>query len=85
MKEIGIDISSNKSKLIDMNYLKKCSIVVTLCGDARDKCPMTPSTVDKIHWPLQDPAQTQGDKNTKMIVFRDVRDQIRKNLMSLAE
>lgn len=34
MAEKGIDISHNKSKLIDEDYLRSCDYVVTLCGDA---------------------------------------------------
>lgn len=52
MAEVGIDISDHTSKLIDVAYLNQCQIVVTLCGDARDRCPVTPPTVTKYHWPL---------------------------------
>ena len=50
MSEKGIDISKNESKLIDVDFLNSSDLVVTLCGDARDKCPMTPPTVKKEHW-----------------------------------
>lgn len=82
MSEVGIDISHNHSKLIDINYLNQCDLVVTLCGDARDRCPMTPPTVKKLHWPLQDPAQATGTKEQKLIVFREVRDQIKKEVLN---
>lgn len=74
MAEVGIDLSHNASKLIDTNYLNQCDLVVTLCGDARDRCPMTPPTVKKLHWPLPDPAQATGTEIEKMEVFRKVRD-----------
>ena len=83
MSEVGIDISHNHSKLIDTNYLSQCDLVVTLCGDARDRCPMTPPTVKKLHWPLQDPAQARGTKEQKLVVFREVRDQIKKEVLNL--
>ena len=72
----GIDISRQQSKLIDNDYLQHSDMVVTLCGDARDKCPMTPPTVAKRHWPLPDPAQATGDEDAVLAVFRQVRDEI---------
>ena len=39
MGEVGVDISNQKSKSIVMDDLKKFDIVITLCGDARDRCP----------------------------------------------
>ncbi|MBY7145639.1 arsenate reductase (thioredoxin) [Levilactobacillus brevis] len=83
MAEVGIDLSHNTSKLIDTNYLNQCDLVVTLCGDARDRCPMTPPTVKKLHWPLPDPAQVTGTEIEKMEVFRKVRDQIHQNVQNL--
>lgn len=84
MAEVGIDLSHNTSKLIDRDYLNQCDLVVTLCGDARDRCPMTPPTVKKRHWPLQDPAQATGTKAERLAVFRMVRDQIKQNVQALA-
>ncbi|KRN93684.1 arsenate reductase [Companilactobacillus kimchiensis] len=84
MNEAGIDISQNASKLIDNNYLNKCELVVTLCGDARDRCPMTPTTVKRIHWPLQDPALAIGNESERLVVFRNVRDEIQKKVIDLA-
>lgn len=85
MAEVGIDISQHQSKLIDLDYLNSSDLVVTLCGDARDKCPMTPPTVVRRHWPLPDPAQAQGTDVEIMQVFRDVRDEIERRVKALAE
>lgn len=84
MQEDGIDISHHTSKLIDNDYLRSSDLVVTLCGDARDKCPMTPPSVQKHHWPLADPAQAQGTPTEKLAVFRQVRDEIKRRVQSLA-
>ncbi len=78
MAEVGIDISHHTSKLIDTTYLNQCDLVVTLCGDARDRCPITPPTVTKLHWPLPDPAPTHD-----LDVFRAVRDEIKTKVLSL--
>lgn len=83
MAEIGIDISQQQSKLIDPTYLKQCDLVVTLCGDARDRCPVTPSSVKKLHWPLPDPAQATGTPTEQLAVFRQVRDEIKVKVQTL--
>ncbi|MQS53341.1 arsenate reductase (thioredoxin) [Companilactobacillus mishanensis] len=83
MAEIGIDISENQSKIIDDNYLQQCDLVVTLCGDARDRCPITPSSVKKLHWPLPDPAQATGTESKIMEQFRSVRNQIESKISEL--
>lgn len=84
MAEVGIDLSHNTSKLIDTDFLNDCTLVVTLCGDARDRCPMTPPTVKKVHWPLNDPAQATGTEEERMAVFRQVRDRISELVTDLA-
>ncbi|MFD1318426.1 arsenate reductase (thioredoxin) [Loigolactobacillus zhaoyuanensis] len=84
MAEKGIDIAKNKSKLVDTDYLNSSDLVVTLCGDARDRCPVTPATVVKQHWPLRDPALAQGTEADVLTVFRQVRDQIESRILELA-
>lgn len=83
MAEVGIDISNQYAKLIDLDYLNQCDLVVTLCGDARDNCPMTPASVQKQHWPLPDPAQANGTVAEQLAVFRTVRDDIRHRVAAL--
>lgn len=83
MAEKGIDISHNQSKMIDDNYLFSSDLVVTLCGDARDRCPTTPPQIKRLHWPLADPAQAQGTEAQKLTVFRMVRDEIEKRVEAL--
>lgn len=50
MREMGIDISHHSSDLIDEAILNRATLVVTLCGDAADKCPVTPPHVRRAHW-----------------------------------
>jgi len=85
MAERGVDISQHESKLIDNDYLQHSDMVVTLCGDARDKCPMTPPTVAKRHWPLPDPAQATGSDEEVLTVFRQVRDDIEGRVKDLIQ
>lgn len=83
MAEVGIDISEQYSKLIDKDYLQSSDLVVTLCGDARDKCPVTPPNVQRLHWPLPDPAAATGTPNEIRAAFRQVRDDIQQRVQAL--
>ena len=76
MNEVGIDISHHTSDLIDEEILNNATLVVTLCGDATDKCPVTPPGVRREHWGFEDPAKAIGSADEKWLVFQHVRDAI---------
>ena len=76
MNEVGIDISHHTSDLINQEILNKATLVVTLCGDAADKCPMTPPGVRREHWGFEDPAKATGTDEEKWAVFQEIRDAI---------
>lgn len=76
MAEVGIDISHHTSDLIDVNILNNATLAVTLCGDAADKCPVTPPSVRREHWGFPDPAKATGTDEEKWAVFQQVRDAI---------
>lgn len=83
MQEDGFDISQQTSDLIDPDYFNQCDLIVTLCGDARDKCPIIPSTSKHLHWDLTDPARATGSEAEIMTVFRQVRDDIKQRVQAL--
>ena len=83
MDEVGINISNQKSKSISMDNLGNFDMVVTLCGNARDRCPAIPSSYEHIHWGLEDPANAKGTEDEIMNIYRKVRDQIDKRINSL--
>ena len=84
MAEVGIDISGQSSKQIDIDKLWSARIAVTLCGDAEERCPVTPPGVLRLHWPLRDPAKASGAEDAKLAVFRTIRDEIRERLTELS-
>lgn len=77
MAEIGIDLSTHRSKSIDEVPLDRVGIVVTLC--AEEVCPVLPG-VESHHWPLPDPAVVAGDESERLSAFRVVREEIRGRL-----
>ena len=85
MKEIGIDISKQKSKGIDESLLRKMDIVITLCGNAEESCPWTPPEIRRIHWPIADPVGTIGSEEKIMNEFRRARDEIKAKTLILTK
>ena len=85
MNEVGIDLSKQTSDIMDSELLNNADFVVTLCGDAADKCPMTPPHVRREHWGFEDPAKAQGTDEEKWTVFQTVRDSIRTRIQTFAE
>ena len=85
MKEIGIDISNQKSKVIEEGLLKQMDIIVTLCGYAEELCPYTPPEIKRIHWPIKDPVGTIGTEQEIMNEFRRARDEIKEKVQKLIE
>lgn len=85
MNEVGINISNQTSDIIDAETLNNADLVVTLCGDAADKCPVTPPTVKREHWGFDDPAKAQGTDGEKWAFFRRVRDEIGERIKRFSE
>jgi len=83
MSEIGIDISNQNSQSISENELFKYNIIVTLCGNAKDRCPILSNQENHIHWGLEDPANAKGTEQEVLDVYREIRDQIKDKINSL--
>lgn len=85
MAEVDIDITSHTSDIIEQEILNNATLVVTLCGDAADKCPITPPHVRREHWGFDDPAKATGTEEEKWLVFQNVRDAIEKRIIEFAK
>ena len=85
MKEIGIDISDQTSDQISRGMLDQAEQLITLCGDARESCPVVPARVEKRHWDLEDPARAEGTEEQVLAKFREIRDQIKKHVEELVK
>jgi arsenate reductase len=80
MRDVGIDISGQRSKAVAEFLGQPVQYVVTVCSNAREKCPVFPATFKVIHWDIEDPASAQGSDEEKLAVFRKVRDEIRERI-----
>jgi len=83
MAEDGIDITNQNSDLIDTEYFNQADLIITLCGDARDKCPTIPKGVTHEHWGLEDPAKATGTEEEILNVFRETRDVIKGKIQAI--
>jgi arsenate reductase len=78
MREIGIDISHHRSKSVDEFAGQEFDYVITVCDHAREVCPVFPGKTRMIHHSFEDPpAPGAGDDESRMVIFRRVRDEIR--------
>ena len=76
MREIGIDISQQISKDVVTLLGQHIPYVVTVCDNAKERCPIFPGTWKFLHWSLEDPAAAAGTHDDQLAVFRRVRDQL---------
>ena len=77
MREDGIDISDHTSNKIDEYEDKEFDYVITVCDNAKERCPYFPANVKTIHHNFPDPAKATGSEQEIMQQFRDVRNLIR--------
>ncbi len=77
LREIGIDISSQRSKSVAEIDAGDIDTVVTLC--AEEVCPVFFGNVERIHWPLPDPAAAGAEEN-RLEAFRKTRDELQRRI-----
>lgn len=75
MREIGVDISGQRSETLDRYLDEPFDYVVTVCDGANEACPVFPGARERLHWSLPDPSAVTGEG--RMGAFRSVRDRIR--------
>lgn len=82
MNEIGIDISKQTSKSVDVIDPSSVDTVITLC--AEEVCPVYLGKATKVHWPFPDPA-SNGSTEEQVVQFRKVRDAIKIKIIQFAQ
>ncbi len=81
MRELGIDISGQRSKSVDEFAGQQFDYVLTVCDNAKESCPIFPGKTVTIHRSFDDPAAVQGSDEERLAVFRRVRDEMRNYLL----
>jgi len=84
MAELGLDISSHRSKSVAEFDREKFDYVITVCDSARESCPVFFGAATRLHRSFDDPASGTGTEEDRLAVFRRVRDELRTYLREFA-
>lgn len=76
MAELGIDIGAGRSKHPDELRDVPFDLVITVCDDAAEDCPLWLGKGRVVHHSFYDPAKAEGSEEERMAVFRRVRDEM---------
>ena len=77
MKEDGIDISNHTSNNVDEYFDVPFDYVITVCDNAKERCPFFPTKAIKLHYNFPDPAKAIGTEEEVLTEFRKVRTMIK--------
>ena len=77
MKEEGIDISNHTSNNVDEYFDIPFDYVITVCDNAKERCPFFPTKAVKLHYNFPDPAKAVGTDEEILLEFRKVRTMIK--------
>jgi arsenate reductase len=85
MRELGIDISGQRSKSVDEFAGQQFDYVLTVCDNAKESCPIFPDQTITIHRNFEDPAAVQGSGEERLAAFQRIRDEIREYLQDFPQ
>ncbi len=86
MREAGIDISGGYPKSVNEFTGESFDYVITVCDDAKETCPVFTGVVKhRLHMGFEDPARAEGPEKSVLTVFRNVRDEIRRDFETFYE
>jgi arsenate reductase len=85
MADVGIDLGTHTSKIVDALVEQPWDYVITVCDAAHEACPVFPKKSNRLHWSFEDPSQAVGGDDRRLAVFRRVRDQIRHRIADWIE
>jgi arsenate reductase len=77
MREIGIDITGQRSKSVEEFADQRFDFVITVCDSARERCPAFAGGGRRLHWSVADPADVEARGESPLSAFRAARDDLR--------
>lgn len=80
MEEWGIDISNQKSESIDNFIDNNFDIIITVCDNANQSCPVFPNEKIRLHWSIKDPFHGWSDNQEGLPPYRIARDELKKRI-----
>jgi arsenate reductase len=81
MAELRINISQHRAKSVDDLAGEAFDLVITVCDQAQQQCPIFPGDTEVLHVGFPDPARATGSEDEIMAAFRRVRDAMREQLV----
>jgi arsenate reductase len=86
MQEVGIDISSARTKVVDPYLRERFHYVITLCDREKERsCPIFPGAIWRQKWPIESPAALQTAGLDHGVAVRHARDAIRRHVAEFVE
>ncbi len=85
MKEIGIDLSGQRSKHVDEFTGQTFDYIITVCDNVRESCPYFPGNAKRLHWSFPDPPHQKEPDESALAEFRKVRDMIHEKFKTAAK
>lgn len=85
MREIGVDLSSHRSKNVNEFDGQSFDYVLTVCDNAKETCPIFPGGRIRMHRSFDDPAAHDGSEAERLALFRRIRDELREHLKTFPE
>jgi arsenate reductase len=83
MKELGVDISHHKPKMVDQYIREEWDYVITVCDHANESCPLFMGKVKhRLHIGFEDPSHAQGSEEFILSEFYRVRDEIKEGFLA---
>lgn len=79
MREVGIDISGQRSKTVSETFRRHFTCVIAICEMPKERCPLWPFTRQIFKWNIIDPVTSMGSSDPRELLRR-VRDQLRANV-----
>ena len=70
IEEMGADPGAHRPKGFDEVFDREWDLVVTVCDDARDACPVLPAGTEALHWGTPDPSRIEGSEEERLAAFR---------------
>ncbi|MFX0107501.1 MAG: arsenate reductase ArsC [Candidatus Hodarchaeota archaeon] len=80
LKEYSANTDLLRPKLLEEFAGQEFDLVITVCDNAKQECPIFPEAKSVDHWSLEDPAAFQGTHDEILFAFRETRDEIEKRI-----